>query len=298
MQGNPSKDKMRLEKSLSHPEKLYWPEEGYTKLDLAQYYQRIFPKLKPFLAGRPLSLERCPDGMRGQCFFQKEKPKGMPEGTPTALIHHKTGNVNYVVGGSLTTQIALVNLGCIAVHVWGSRASRPHQPDWVVFDIDPPSDKFADAARAGLLVKGALDALGIAAFAKTSGGRGLHVFVPVRAGPDDREVLAFARSLGERLAAEHPQELTVEQRISARKGRVYLDPYRNGFGQTVVAPYSVRRRPKAPVSTPLAWSEVKESLDPSEFNIGNFEKRLAGADPWRNFFTSRQSLESVMRAVR
>ncbi|HYL35922.1 MAG TPA: non-homologous end-joining DNA ligase [Bryobacteraceae bacterium] len=275
---------------ITNPQKVFWPDEGYTKIDIAQFYAAVFPRLKPYVADRPLTMERCPDGMRGECFYQKAAPKGLPRDVPTQVIHHANRNVRYVVGGSLETQLALVNLGCIPVHVWASRADHQRQPDWVVFDLDPGSGKFADAARAGLLVKEALDALGFISFPKTSGSRGLHVFIPIRLGPDYDEVLPFAKQFSERLAAAHPKELTMEQRIESRKGRVYLDPFRNSFGATVAAPYSVRRREKAPFSIPLDWSEVKPSLQPSSFNLGNFEKRLSGADPWRDFFRARQSL--------
>jgi bifunctional non-homologous end joining protein LigD len=201
--------------------------------------------------------------MRGECFFQKRLPNGMPPGTPTKRIAHESNGgkfTDYVVGGSLTTQLALANLGCIPVHVMASRATSPRQPDWVCVDIDPESGKFADAARAGLHVKAALNALKLVSFAKTSGSRGMHVLAPIRTGPDANEVLVFAESFVAAVAAAHPDELTVEHSIAARRDRVYLDPFRNGFGQTVVAPYSVRRREKAAISTPLKWSEVKPTL--------------------------------------
>jgi bifunctional non-homologous end joining protein LigD len=283
---------------ITHPDKVFWPDEGYTKLDLARYYATVFPKLRPYVADRLLTMERSPDGMRGQCFYQKEAPKGMPAGTPTKLIRHRERSVHYVVGGLIETEIALVNLGCIPVHVWGSCASHPHQPDWVVFDIDPGSGEFADAARAGLLLKDALEALDLVSFPKTSGSRGLHVFLPIQVRPDFDEVLPFAEEFGKRLAAAHPDTLTVEQRLKARRGRVYLDPMRNAFGATVVAPYSARRREKAPFSMPLRWQDVKPSLDPSSFNLGNFEKRLAGPDPWQDFFKSRQCFGEVVKALK
>ena len=290
----------KLPITVSHPDKVFWPEEGYTKLDLVEYYNTIFPHLSPYVKDRMLSLERCPDGMRGECFFQKQKPESMPPKTPTKRIAH-AGNsgksTDYVVGGSLITQLALANLGCIAVHVMASRAISPRQPDWVCFDIDPESGKFADAAHAGLHIKAALDLLKLVSFAKTSGSRGLHVLVPIRTGPDADEVLAFTESFVARVAAAHPDELTVEHSVAARRGRVYLDPFRNGFGQTVVAPYSVRRREKAPVSTPLEWSEVKPTLVPSEFNMGNFAKRLKHADPWSDFFAVRQPLKDAARLL-
>ena len=290
----------KLPITVSHPDKVFWPEEGYTKLDLIEYYNAVFPKLAPYVKDRILTLERCPDGMGGECFFQKQKPESMPPGTPTKRIAHATGAgkfTDYVVGGSLITQLALANLGCIAVHVMAGRASSPRQPDWMCIDIDPESGKFADAARAGLRVKAALDALKLVSFAKTSGSRGMHVLVPIRTGPDADEVLAFAESFVARVAAAHPDELTVEHAIAARGDRVYLDPFRNGFGQTVVAPYSVRRREKAPVSTPLEWSEVKPTLIPADFNMGNFAKRLKRADPWSDFFKNRQSLKDAARLL-
>jgi bifunctional non-homologous end joining protein LigD len=291
----------KLPFTISHPDKVFWPDEGYTKLDLANYYQVIFSKLRPYVRDRILSLERCPDGLLGECFYQKEIPKGMPPKTPAKRIRHTGSSVkstNYVVGGSLATQLALVNFGCIAVHIANSRVASLRRPDWVCFDIDPESGKFADAAMAGLRVREALEALHLASFPKTSGSRGLHVFVPIRVGPSTDEVLSFARTVCARIAAAHPKEFTVEHSIAARHGRVYLDSFRNGFVQTVVAPFSVRRRPHAPVSTPLDWSEVTAKLNPSDFNLGNFAQRLKGGDAWKNFFECQQSLADAAQKVR
>jgi|SRR5215469_1015711 len=296
-----AKDSSSSPPNISHPDKVFWPEDGYTKADLAQFYVSIFSKLEPYVKDRLLTLERCPDGMAGECFYQKEMPKGMPDGTPTKRIINEESKrpfTNYIVGGSLQTQLGLVNLGCIAIHGMGGRASSPRQPDWVVFDLDPDSGEFSDAARAALYVKEALDRLNLESYAKTSGSRGVHVFVPLRVGPNADVVLSFSQEFTARLAAAHSKELTTEHSIAGRKGRVYLDPFRNGFGQTVVTPYSVRRKPKAPVSTPLAWNEVKPSLVPSQFNIGNFAERAKRADPWSDFFKNRQSLEKAIQQVR
>ncbi|MGA8144114.1 MAG: non-homologous end-joining DNA ligase [Candidatus Acidiferrales bacterium] len=296
-----AKGTARLPVNISNPDKIFWADEGYTKIDLAEFYQAIFPKLAPYVRDRLLTMERCPDGLAGECFYQKEMPKGMPAGTPSKRIENEGGRrrfTNYVVGGTLETQIALVNLGCIAVHAMGGRASSPRQPDWVCFDLDPESGEFADAARAALHIKEGLDALKLVSFPKTSGSRGMHVFVPIRVGPDASDVLSFAQAVVGRVAAAHSNELTVEHSIAARKGRVYLDPFRNGFGQTVVMPYSVRRKPKAPVSTPLSWAEVKPGIVPSKFNIGNFAQRAKQTDPWRDFFQSRQSLDRAVKQVK
>lgn len=287
--------------NFSHPDKVFWPNEGYTKLDLANYYRDVFPLLRPYVNDRILTMERCPDGMAGECFYQKEKPAGMPPKTPAKRITNLSGSrkaTNYVVGGSLMTQLALVNLGCIAVHVTGSRASTFPKPDWVCFDLDPGTGKFEDAASAAILVKEALDALKLISFPKTSGSRGLHILIPIRIGPTADEVLTFAEQVVRRLAAAHPVELTDEHSIAVRGTRVYLDPFRNGAVQSVVSPYSVRRKAHAPVSTPLAWSEVKRSLDPASFNLGNFKARVKKNDPWAEFFKIRQTLRSATDRLR
>jgi len=278
---------------VSNPDKVFWPEDGYTKLDLVSFYRDVFPVLRPYVKDRILTLERCPDGMLGQCFYQKEMPGSMPPGTPTKKIQNESGarrKTNYVVGGALSTQLALTNLGCIAVHVTGSRAKTFPKPDWACIDLDPGSGKFSDAAIAGLLVKESLDALEVISFPKTSGSRGLHIFIPIRVGPTAGEVLKFMQQFLARLAASHPKTLTVEHAIAARGNRVYLDAFRNGAVQTVVSPFSVRRKPHAPVSTPLMWSEVKPSLAPASFNLGNFRTRLEKKDPWGGFFKTSQSL--------
>src|SRR5258707_1934447 len=152
--------------------------------------------------------------------------------------------------------LAMVTLGCIAVHVMNCRKEALARPDWLAFDLDPGSGKFSDAAKAGKTLSGLLDSLGLVSYPKTSGSRGLHVFVPLRPGPTQDEVRAFAAAIGETLAAKMPQLVTVEMSKAKRRRRVFADALRNAFGQTIVAPYSVRRRPKAPVSTPLDWSEV------------------------------------------
>jgi bifunctional non-homologous end joining protein LigD len=275
---------------VSHPDKIFWPDEDYTKLDLIRFYRSVFPRLVPHMRDRMLILERCPEGIVGECFFQKEVPKSLPPGTPTTRIHHERRTVNYVVGGSIRTILALVNLGCLTFHIWNSRFRSPHQPDWICFDLDPESGKFADAAQAGQLVRQGMEALNLRSFPKTSGNSGLHVLVPIRLGPTVNEVLEFAKTFVARLAAAYPEKLTVEHARTARRGRVYLDPFRNAFAQTVVSPYSVRHALKAPVSTPLNWTEVTTTLVPADFNLGNFAKRLEAPDPWADFHRSCGSL--------
>jgi bifunctional non-homologous end joining protein LigD len=275
---------------ITHPDRVLFPGDGYTKRDVALFYDKVFARLRPWVEDRLLSLERCRLGLKGPCFFQKEAPAGLPEGTPIQPIRHAKGVTRYVVGGGRKTQLALANLGCIAIHVWGSRASAPRQPDWVCFDLDPGTTGMPSAVLAAIRVREALETRGLAPYVKTSGGRGLHVFAPIRPGPDADEVAAFAWEVGRRIAEKEPEFFTVETRIAKRGGRLYLDAARNAFAQTVVPPYSIRVRPHAPVSTPLDWSELKPELDPAKFNIGNFADRLARPDPWAGFWKRRRAL--------
>jgi bifunctional non-homologous end joining protein LigD len=280
---------------VTHPEKIWWPNEKITKGDVAAFYDRISNTLLPWLKDRPLTAERCPDGMTGPCFFQKNFPANAASGIPTVPIRAaSTGKiVHYVVGGSKKALLTLVNLGCIAIHVMNCRKGSLDRPDWLAFDLDPSTGKFADAARAGLLLRALLDEWTLQSFPKTSGSRGLHVFVPLARGAGQDETRAFAAAIGERLAAKAPKLVTVEMSKARRGDRVFADALRNAFGQTIVPPYSVRRRPKAPVSTPLDWSEVDPKLDPSAFHLRVFEKRLASSDPWRDFWRSRQRLPTI-----
>jgi len=281
---------------ISNPTKVWWPDDGITKLDVARFYDGLWTKLRPWLRDRPLTAERCPDGMLGSCFYQKDfAPDGPPAGTPRLRLRAaSTGkDVHYLVGGSRATLAAMVNLGCIAIHVMSTRASNMRDADWLAFDLDPSSGEFADAARAGLALRRLLDDARLTSFPKTSGSRGLHVFVPLRAGQSLDEARRVAVAIGEELARREPKLVTVAHRKSARGGRVFADAFRNGYGQTIVPPYSVRRRPHAVVSTPLAWDEVSPRLDPSRFTIRTLDRRLAKADPWAAFWRTRQSLRKV-----
>jgi len=197
--------------------------------------------------------------------------------------------VRYIVGGSRATLIGMVNLGCIAIHVMTSRAKEIHQVDWLAFDMDPP-ESFADAARAALALRKVLDEVKLISYPKTSGSKGVHVFAPLRAGVTQQEATAAAVALGAELARREPELVTVEFSKAKRGGRVFADAMRNAFGQTIVAPYSVRNRARAPVSTPLAWDEVTPQLDPATFNVRTFDKRLGEADPWADFWRRRQTL--------
>jgi bifunctional non-homologous end joining protein LigD len=277
---------------ITHPDKLWWPEEGITKLEAVQYYAEVAPRLLPWLNHRLLTVERCPDGIEGGCFFEKNFSKGLPDGVPTLAVPAESSGktVHYIVGGSKQTVVALVNLGCIAVHVMNCEVGSLDQPDWLAFDLDPPSGLFADAAKAAFILRKLLERMRIRSFPKTTGGRGLHVLVPLRRGPDQEQVRLFARAICGEIARMSPRTITVEMRKANRQSRVFADWLRNAFGQTIAAPYSVRCRRGAPVSIPLDWDEVRPELNPLDFNLRTTRRRLEAKDPWIDFWQHRQGL--------
>ncbi len=279
--------------TISNPDKVWWPDEGITKGDVARYYHATSQLVLPWMRDRPLTAERCPDGMLGGCFYRKNFPEGnIPVGVPRLRLRaESTGkDVNYLVGGTLEALLGLVRLGCISVHVMNSRVPSMREADWLAFDLDPTSGEFADTVRAGTALRVILDEHRLVSFPKTSGSRGLHVFVPLRAGHSQEDVTSFAVRIGEELALREPDLVTMAHRKSARGSRVYADPFRNAYLQTIVGPYSVRRRPGATISMPLAWDEVTLGLDPRRFTVRTLEKRMASGDPWSDFKERAQTL--------
>jgi bifunctional non-homologous end joining protein LigD len=271
---------------ISNASKVWWPDEKITKGDVAAFYNAISPLIIPWMKDRPLTAERCPDGMLGGCFYRKNFPAGnIPVDAPRLTLRaNSTGkDVNYVVGGTLDALLGFVRVGCISMHIMNSRVKTMHEADWLAFDLDPSSGEFADAMRSGIALRKVLEDHKLVSFPKTSGSRGLHVFVPLKPGQSQDAVTAFAVAIGEELAKREPSLVTMEWRKNARDGKVYADSFRNAYLQTIVTPYSVRRRPKAPVSTPLAWDEVTAKLDPTAFNMRTFDKRVAKGDPWKDF---------------
>ena len=262
---------------ITNPAKLFWPDDGITKLDLARFYARIASHILPWMKGRGVTMERCPEGIRKSCFYQKQAPGNLPPDIPTVKIPAPSAgrDVDY--------------LGCIAMHVMNSRIDQLDKPDWLAFDLDP-AEGFGTAAKVALLLRARLEDHGLEPYVKTSGGRGLHVFVPLRRGAAQDAVRAYALAIASEMAAKHPRLVTVEQRKAKRNAPVYLDIMRNAAGQTIVPPFSVRWRPRAPVSMPLDWDEVSPRLDPAVFTIKTAERRMAAKAPWSSFFGHRQTL--------
>jgi bifunctional non-homologous end joining protein LigD len=283
--------------ALSHLDKVFFPDDGITKGDLVAYYRQMAPHILGYLKGRPLTIDRYPDGIAGQRIVQKNAGRNFPDWIRRAEVGKQGGTVSHVIADRADTLVYLANLGAIEFHVFLSQVGALDEPDQLVFDLDPPSDdRFDDVRRHALHLRGLLeDELGLPTYVKTTGGRGLHVHVPLRPEEDFDAVRGFARSAAVVLAGRYPDELTVEQRKDQRGDRLYLDIMRNAYAQTVVAPYSVRARPSAPVSTPLAWDELADvGLSPHQFTIRTIGERVGhSADPWANMTSHRRGLAAA-----
>ncbi|HEY9404933.1 MAG TPA: non-homologous end-joining DNA ligase [Pyrinomonadaceae bacterium] len=263
--------------ALTNLDKVYWPDDGYTKGDLVRYYYEIAPHLSPYLEGRPLIMKRYPAGIGGKSFHQHDVNEA-PEFVRTAAIDVEEGReVDYIIGGDRATLVYMANLGAIERHPWHSRVEHLDSPDWVVFDLDPENVDFTVVCDVALSTREILKGLGLESYVKTSGSRGLHVYVPIAAGHDYAQAARFAELVAARVVAENPEVATVERSLQKRKrARIYVDHMQNARGKSVVAPYSVRPRPGAPVSAPLAWEEVaRKKIRPQDFTIRNIAARLA-----------------------
>lgn len=262
---------------------MYWPDEGYTKGDMIAYYREMASVMLPYLHDRPESLNRHPNGIAGKNFFQKNVSKQPPpEWVETVSIEGSTGPVEYIVCQDEATLLYLANLGCIEINPWNSRISHLDQPDYFILDLDPEDVPFQEVIRAALTVHKVLDKAGAESYCKTSGKRGLHVFVPLGAKYEYDAARQFAQIVATLVNQQLPDTTSLQRSPSQRQQRVYIDYLQNSRGQTLAAPYSLRPAPGATVSTPLAWREVKKGLNPSSFTIKTIPRRVANVgDLWK-----------------
>jgi bifunctional non-homologous end joining protein LigD len=293
----PSADVVRngkRELRLSNLDKVFWPHEGITKGDLLDYYREVAPVIVPHLKGRPFTMRRYPDGAFGKVFFQKKAPSHMPDWIGT----FREGESDYPVVDDELGLLWMVNMGCIDMNPWYSRVDKPDRPDFVLFDLDPtPEVPYSQTVEVALILKGLLDSLGLAAFPKTSGGKGFHVLVPLDRRSTYEDSRRFAEHVAGVIAAAYPKLATTAWAKSKRRG-VLIDANQNGLGKTIASVYSVRPHPRAPVSTPLRWDEVTEALDPAAFSMGAVLDRVRrDGDLFEGVLRTRQSLGKALRAL-
>ena len=282
---------------ISKPDKVMYPDDGVTKLDVARYYDAVADVMLPHLRGRPVNMERFPDGIGGMSFYEKKVPSHFPEWVRTVEVDTADSPQRQVVVADRRSLVYLAQQACLTPHTWLCTEKKLDQPDQLVFDLDPSVDDLAAVRRATRLVGELLDDLGLTSYLKTTGSRGYHVLVPLRPTLGFDEVRAFARACAERLVEKAPELLTVEQRKAKRGDRVFIDTYRNGYGQTAVPAYSLRARPGAPVSTPITWEELSR-VKPAQFTIASVRRRLARRDdPWADVRRHAQGLARARRKL-
>jgi bifunctional non-homologous end joining protein LigD len=262
---------------LTNLQKIFWPKLRLTKRDLLQYYADVSSWLLPHLRNRAMVMKRYPNGISAPFFFMKRAPSPRPNVVPVCPIEHASGNIiDFPMIQNVASLLWLVNLGCIDLNPWYARCDDVHRPDYLHFDLDPvEGTPFRRVLETSLLVRDALSALQIRSYAKTTGSRGIHVYVPIVRGPDQKQVWAFAKKFSKELEQRHPKVVTAEYRVAKRpKGRVLVDYNQNAWNRTLASLYSVRPKPEATVSTPVTWKEVERGVEIEDFTMMNVPRRL------------------------
>jgi bifunctional non-homologous end joining protein LigD len=262
---------------LTNLQKIFWPKLRLTKRDLLQYYADVSSWLLPHLKNRAMVMKRYPNGINAPFFFMKRAPSPRPDFVPVCPIEHASGNIiDFPMIQNVASLLWLVNLGCIDLNPWYARCDDVHRPDYLHFDLDPvEGTPFRRVLETSLLVRDALSALQIRSYAKTTGSRGIHVYVPIVRGPDQKQVWAFAKKFSKELERRHPKVVTAEYRVAKRpRGRVLVDYNQNAWNRTLASVYSVRPKPEATVSTPVTWKEVERGVEIEDFTMMNVPRRL------------------------
>ena len=276
---------------LTNLEKPFWPKLGVTKGDLLRYYASVASVLLPHLRDRAMVMKRYPNGASGKFFFMKRAPSPRPEWIETCAIEHASGSViDFPMVQDVASLLWVVNLGCIDLNQWYARCDDVNRPDYLHFDLDPvPGASFARVRETALLVREALDALGMTVLAKTTGSSGIHLYVPIVRGPSQKQVWTFAKGLARVMESRAPKLVTAEYRVAQRpRGRVLVDYNQNAWGRTLASVYSVRPSPRAAVSTPMTWAEVERGIEIDDFRIDNVPARVKKlGDLWKPLLAAR-----------
>jgi bifunctional non-homologous end joining protein LigD len=276
---------------LTNLRKVFWPASGLTKGDLLRYYQEVSPVLLPHLADRAMVMKRYPNGADGGFFFMKRAPKQRPDWLQVCKIKHSSGNViDFPMIQDLASLLWVVNLGCIDLNPWYARCDDVYRPDYVHFDLDPvKGTPFKRVLETALHVAEALQSLKMPSLVKTTGSRGLHIYVPIVRGPVQKDVWTFSKAFAHSLAERYPRLITVEYRVEKRPvGHVLVDYNQNAWGRTLASVYSVRPRPQSPVSMPVRWEEVRKGFRLEDFRIDNAPSRIRRlGDLWKPLLSAR-----------
>jgi bifunctional non-homologous end joining protein LigD len=279
-----------------------WPEEHVTKAELIDYYLDVADEMLPFLANRPVSLLKAPDPVTGECAYQRTAPPGLPSWLLTRRVrseHAALGYADYLVGGDRAALVHLVNLGYISWHPWSCTVDAIDRPDQLLFDLDPTEIAFREVRNAALLLRELLALYKVRAWVKTSGGRGLHVMVPLTPSYTFEQVRGAAETITRLARTREPSLFTLDMRRARRRGKILIDVHRNHRGATLVSPFSVREYAAATVSMPLEWPELERALYPEDFHLRNTRERLRRlGNPFAAFFVHPQSLAPLLEGGR
>ena len=284
--------------AISHPDKPLYPEAGLSKLDLARYYAAVGKWIVPHLRDRPLSLFRCPDGWGAQCFFQKHADRSVHASVARVQVPEGRGTATYLSADSTTAVVALLQWGVLELHPWGAREPSLDRPDRLIFDFDPDSDvPWPVLVESVQLCRKLLEEIGLTGFLKTTGGKGLHIVVPIRPTLDWSAARGFTRAVADKLTESFPERFMATAAKSKRGGKIFIDYLRNTQGATAVAPYSLRARANAPVATPIEWEELSAEVRFDHFNARSVPRRLAAMkrDPWAALSGTRQTVTRAMQ---
>lgn len=304
--GNDTKDLVSMVKNLgigvsfTNLEKVLYPEQNLRKVELIAYYASVAGVMLPHVQGRPLTLVRCPDGRHRACFYQKHAAKGVPTVVRRVAIRERDKTEDYLAVDDTAALLALPQMGALEIHSWPCHADEVELPDQLVFDLDPAEDLgFEAVIAAAQEMRERLLTLGLESFVKTTGGKGLHVVLPVKRRLDWETHKAFAHAVSEAMARESPKKYLTSMRKDLRGGRVFLDYLRNARGATAIAPYSTRAREGATVATPLSWDELTQDLDPKAFTLRSMLSRINEPDPWRDYakLTAQSINSKALRSV-
>ncbi|MNQ88444.1 putative ATP-dependent DNA ligase YkoU [compost metagenome] len=286
---------------LTNQNKIYFPDDKITKGDIVQYYNEVADLILPYLKNRPQSMNRFPNGIAGTSFYQKEVDvEKSPSWLKTKKIFSESNDadVNYLICNNKETLLYMANLGCIEINPWNSTIQHIENPDWLVIDIDPDNQDFTEVVKTALTVKEVMDELETECLCKTSGATGLHVYIPLGAQYDYDSTKILAELIAKEVQSRLPETTTLERSIKKRDRKIYIDFLQNRRGQTLAAPYSVRPKPGATVSTPLEWSEVNDDLHPSQFTIKNvlsrFEKK---GDLWKPVLEKGANVKKIIKKI-
>jgi bifunctional non-homologous end joining protein LigD len=286
---------------LSNTDKVFFPEDKITKGEIIDYYRRIAEVMLPHTKDRPISMQRFPDGIEKNGFYEKIVPDHFPQWIERVTVELKEGKGSQlqIVCNNAATLAYLADQACLTPHIWLSRRDKLNYPDRIVFDLDPPGDDFEVVRSAAHILGEMLEEIGLMAFVLLTGSKGLHLTVPLRRSADFETVRTFARDLVELIARRNPERFTTQTRKEKRKGRLFLDYLRNGYGQTTVAPYAVRAKPGAPLATPIDWDELKDrNLHSATYSTSNIFRRLGQReDPWKDVRRHARTLNKPRRQL-